>query len=245
MPLPILRAIGLSDGEAKVYQALLDLGPAPAGRIHEKAGMERRNVYDILSKLIEKGLVAYVEENGRKAYSLGHPNRLLGYLDERGQELARLRKKAEKEMPSLLERFSARRPEINAQAYRGKDGIKAVWDDMLNHKEILWIGSGRYVPKKMPHFFAAWNRRRVKLGIKWRNLLRHELRGKTRLFAHEQARFLPPEFSASPAVIAIYGEKVVNFLLGEDYFAFVVESRELAESYRRYHKYLWEKIAAK
>ena len=53
MTLEILRKIGLSEGEIKVYNALLDLGTSSLNQIHEKTGIERRNIYDILNKLIE------------------------------------------------------------------------------------------------------------------------------------------------------------------------------------------------
>ena len=59
----------------------------------------------------------------------------------------------------------------------------------------------------------------------------------------ERIRFLPKEFSGNPAVIGIYGDKVVNIQYGQEPFAFVIESKELAENYRRYHTYLWENVA--
>ena len=56
MQLELLRKIGLSEGEVKIYTALLDLGLSPINKIHERTGIERRNIYDILNKLIERGL---------------------------------------------------------------------------------------------------------------------------------------------------------------------------------------------
>ena len=77
MKTEILRKIGLSDGEIKVYSALLDLRRSPVNKIHEKTGIERRNIYDILNKLIEKGLVSYTIEKGKKTYQCTHPNKLV------------------------------------------------------------------------------------------------------------------------------------------------------------------------
>ena len=61
----------------------------------------------------------------------------------------------------------------------------------------------------------------------------------------EEVRFLPKEFSGNPAVVGIFGNKVVNFLFTEDFFAFVIESKEIAENYGAYHKYLWNNVATK
>ena len=65
MELEYLRKIGLTSGEIKVYSAVLEIGASSLNKIHEKTGIERRNIYDILNKLIEKGLVSYVIERGK------------------------------------------------------------------------------------------------------------------------------------------------------------------------------------
>jgi sugar-specific transcriptional regulator TrmB len=244
MELQILRKIGLSDGEIKIYSALLDSGSSPIRRIHEMTGIERRNIYDILNKLIEKGLVTYMNENRKRLFQVSHPSKITGYIEEKKQRLESTKKEIEDMMPRITEKFASRRPEISAEVFRGWEGTKAVWEDMLNYKEICWIGSGRYVPKDAPHFFESWNRRRIKLGVKWINLLRHEMRGEIKKpYELEEMRFLPEEFSGNPVVIAVFGDKTANFIFGDEIFASVVESRKLAENYRRYHRYLWDNVA--
>ncbi|MBI4176061.1 MAG: helix-turn-helix domain-containing protein [Candidatus Aenigmarchaeota archaeon] len=243
MPLEILGKMGLSKGEIKVYSALLDMGLAPVNRIHEETGIERRNIYDILNKLIERGLISYITENKKRLFQASHPNKILGYIEEKKHDLDRTRRDVEKEMPSIMERFNSRRPEINAEIFRGTEGVKAVWEDMLNYKAIYWVGSGRYVPKRLPSFFASWDRKRVKLKVRMFNMLRRELRNRTKVYQLESVKFLPKEFSVNPGVICIYGNKVVNFLYGDNFFGFVIENREIAENYRRYHKYIWDNVA--
>jgi hypothetical protein len=34
-------------------------------------------------------------------------------------------------------------------------------------------------------------------------------------------------------------------ILGENISVFVIKSRELAENYKKYHKFLWDKVAKK
>ncbi|MBI3622978.1 hypothetical protein HY212_02765 [Candidatus Pacearchaeota archaeon] len=243
MELEILRKIGLSEGEVKVYSAILDLGLVGVSKIHEKIGIERRNIYDILNKLIKKGLVSYVFENKKKSFQVSHPNKIKGYLEEKEQELANTKNEVDEQIPELIKKFNTKKPNINTETYRNSEGIKAVWEDMLNYNKIYWIGSGRYVPNKFPAFFKNWDKRRVKDKIVMHNLLRHELKGKIRHLGLEKRKFLPKEFSVNPVVLCIYGNKVVNFIFGDELFAFVIESRELAENYKKYHKYLWEKVA--
>jgi len=246
MVVEILRKIGLCEGEIKVYSSLLGLGSAPMNRIHERTGIERRNIYDILNKLIERGLVTYVSENKKRYFKIAHPTNLVGYIEQKEHDLETLKAEMKQQIPSLTKQFEFVKPAINAEIFRGAEGVKAVWEDMLNYDSICWIGSGRYIPKWYPHFFASWDKRRINLKIKMFNLMRHELRKEIKAsYKLEYIRFLPPEFSGAPTVIGIYGNKVVNFILSKEFFAFVIESKELADNYKNYHKYLWNNVAKK
>ena len=55
----ILENIGLTDGEIKVYLALIKLGSSTSGPITDKSGVSRSKIYNILERLIQKGLVSY------------------------------------------------------------------------------------------------------------------------------------------------------------------------------------------
>lgn len=241
----LLRKLGLSPGEIKIYSALLNLGSSPLNKIHERTGIERRNIYDILNKLIERGLVTYINENKKRVFQISHPSKLIGYLEEQKDAINQTKEEIQKELPQILGQFNSHKLDINAEVYRGYEGIKAVWEDMLNYPAVYWIGSGRYVPKQLPGFFAGWNRRRIKLKVKWYNLCRYELRKEVKPFPFEYPKFLPKEFSGNPGVIGIFGNKVANFLFEEEPFAFVISSKSIADNYRKYHKYLWQKVAKK
>jgi len=54
MEIKELEIFGLSRGEIKVYSAILEIGVSKINNIHEKTGLERRGIYDIINKLIEK-----------------------------------------------------------------------------------------------------------------------------------------------------------------------------------------------
>ncbi len=243
MSLEILRKIGLSDGEIKIYSTLLDFGISPINKIHEKTGIERRNIYDILNKLIERGLVTYIVENKKRYFQITHPNKIIGYIEEKKHELENIKGDIEKEIPFIIKKFGFMKPKIKAEIYRGSEGIKAVFEDMLNYKENYFIGSGRYVVKLLPHFWTNYNKRRIKLKVKWFNIYRAEMKMEVKPFPFEYVRFLPKEFSGNPGVIFIYGDKTTNVLWSEEFFAFAIESKAITENYRRYHKYLWDNVA--
>src|SRR3989338_10375523 len=105
MNLEILRKIGLSDGEISVYSALLEAGRTTVNELHEKTGIERRNIYDILNKLINRGLISYVIENKRRYFQIAHPNKIIGYVEEKENRLEEIKKEIEKELPSFIDKF--------------------------------------------------------------------------------------------------------------------------------------------
>ena len=236
----MLKEIGLSNGEVKVYSALLSYGKAQVSKLHERTGIERSNIYGILNKLVERGLVSYIYENKKRFFQLGHPSKIASYIEEKKQALEKNQADLEKVLPSLVKQFNAVVPETRAEIYRGAEGIKASWMEQLTYSEILWIGSGRYVPKKFPAFFAQWNRKRIKRKIPAYNLLKWEMRQEIKQpWELEYVRFLPKEFSGNPTVIGLYGNKVANWIYGDNPTAFVIEDKDLAESNRKYFKYLW------
>ena len=244
MTLSILKEIGLTPGEIKIYEALLDLGSSPVSKIHERTGLERRSVYDVLNKLIEKGFITYSVENKKKNYKVSNPHRIVSFLEEK-EASVRIRKEEIKikELPALLEKFKETKQNVSAEIYRGKEGIKTIFEDMLHYNHNYFIGGGYYIIDKMPFFWQHYNKRRIALKVHWHNLVRYEIKEKLikDRFFHEKV--LPKEFSGAPAAIFIYGNKVANVVWGDEFFAFVIENKEIAGNYKKYHAYLWENIA--
>ena len=68
----LLEGIGLSKGEVKTYFALLELGPSTTGEIINKASVSRSKVYEMLDRLMKRGLASYVIKENIK-YSTTSP----------------------------------------------------------------------------------------------------------------------------------------------------------------------------
>jgi len=245
MNLEILKKIGLSDGETKVYGALLEIGVSSINNIHKKVGMDRRNIYDILNKLIERGLISYIEENGKRTFKTSNPEKILSYIEEKKTNLDEIKSEVKKIIPSMQNIFQSEKQELFSEIFRGSEGMKAVWDDILNSKTSYWIGSGFYVPDKFPAFFNDWNKRRKKKKHESYHLFRYEKRQDVidRPYAYSKAKVLSKEFSGNPIVTVVYENKVAQMLFGENITVFVIQSKELAENYKKYHKFLWDKVA--
>ncbi len=245
MNLSVLKKIGLSDGEIKVYSALLEIGVTSINNIHQKVRIDRRNIYDILNKLLERGLISSVQTNERKMFRVSNPEKILSYIEEKKSNLDEVKDEVTKIIPAMNSVFASEKEELFSEIFKGAEGMKAVWDDMLSYDAIYWIGSGLYVPERFPAYWKEWNQRRIKKKVKSYHLFRYEKRKDVSKKLFPMSRFLPIAFSGNPTATVIYGNKVAQMLLGENITVFIIESKELAENYKKYHQYLWDKVAEK
>ena len=87
MDLSFLKEIGLTEGEIKVYLALLELGASTTGPIIEKANISRSIIYQILDKLIEKGLVSFITKEKTKYFQATQPKHFLDIIEKEKENL--------------------------------------------------------------------------------------------------------------------------------------------------------------
>ena len=90
MNMEILRDIGMTDGEIRVYVALIRLGSATSGPVTDKSGVSRAKVYNILERLMQKGLVSYIIKDKTRHYQAEDPVKIKDYLDKKEIEFKRL-----------------------------------------------------------------------------------------------------------------------------------------------------------
>ncbi len=238
----IFKEIGLTETEIKIYFSLLSLGTTSAGRIVEQTGIYRKNLYDALNKLIEKGLVSYTIENKIKYFQPKAPENLLRYLEDKKNKITEKENELKKELPELKQKFASLIPEIESEIYRGTEGIKTILKECLNYKEILMIGATGDVENRLPYFWPQYNKKREKLKCKWKLLLVHEAKYKSITKSKYYEYKVLPKILSGLNVIYIYGEHVANVLWLEKPLAFVIKHKTLADNYRKYFNYLWKKI---
>jgi HTH-type transcriptional regulator, sugar sensing transcriptional regulator len=239
MDLKHLEILGLSNGEKKVYSSILQLGISSINQIHEKTGFERRAIYDIINKLIEKGLISYMVERGKRTYQCAPISKLKEEVNKKLKEL----KSFQEQIPLIEQIYNSSKPSVKFEVFRGKEGMKTVFEDMLNYKNVYVIGGGFYLIKELPYFWPQYNERRIKAKCIWHNLVIHKLKNKVPKSKYLEVKFLPKEFSANPIVIIVYGNKVVNLSWGDEVFAFIIESENMAINYKKYQQYLWNHVA--
>lgn len=238
----VLKEIGLTETEIKIYLALLSLGATSAGRIVEETGIYRKNLYDALNKLIEKGLVTYVIENKMKVFQAKNPENLEKYLDEKKAKIEEQKQEVQKTISELNSLFGKAPAEIESEIYRGTEGIKTILKECLNYKEVLFIGATGDVENRLPYFWPQYNKIREKLKCTWKLLLVHEAKSKPITKSQYYEYKILPEILSGLNVIYIYGDYVANVIWLEKPIAFVIKHKTLANNYRKYFYYLWDSV---
>ncbi|MSS74013.1 hypothetical protein EXS72_00020 [Candidatus Pacearchaeota archaeon] len=228
-----LKDAGLTENENKVYLALLDLGSSLAGRISRKTGLHRRTVYDVTETLIQKGFLSYILENNRRVFTASDPNHVIVAIEEKKNLLIPF-------VAELHKKFSSSKNKEQTNFYRGKNGLKIVFENQLKYKDIFILGANREAYNSMPYYFKWFNERRKQKRVKLRVITSDKSIGPKIL---AETRYLPEKYS-SPMVLNIYGNSVAMILWGKNPFAIVVEQEEFASSYRKYFELMW-KVAKK
>jgi HTH-type transcriptional regulator, sugar sensing transcriptional regulator len=245
MELPELKELGLTKGQIKVYQALLDSGTAGIHTIQEKTGLERRAIYDILNKLIDKGFITYVNEKGSRQYQCTHPKNLQEAAEQKKEILSSLTEK----MPQITDLFNFAKPDIRAEVYRGNQAMKALLNEALEY-DTYWIGGNSGVEtcsEEMRLWFKRWTKRRIEnkkfmydlvdYGTSLEDFKPHDLKKHKKSF-YKYCRL--PKHLQSPLVLIMFGSKVAQVLWSKQSFAFVLESKEISEAFMKYFKYFWK-----
>ncbi len=239
----ILQKIGLSLNEARVYEALLHLGEVNVAKISVKSKVHRRNVYDSLNKLIEKGLASETFMHGEKLFKAINPERLKEILREQESALDSV-------FGDMENLYRSQEPDAEAYFFRGVEGFKNYLRLILEQKKtVYFIGAKAFwLDPRLSHYLRHFDRQRRELGIGFQHLFDHEVKTQKPeilKLVGKPYKFLPPKYS-SPTAVDVFGDYVVTFVgvspgqLYSEPLQFVLKSRLLADGYRKFFDFMWD-----
>ena len=178
-----LLKLGLTDEEAKVYLAVLEINGGPVSNIARKAGVNRVSCYHTVENLLAKRLLSQYNRNGVKCFAPEPPEQILEIAEEKVNIAKSL-------LPSLKSFASALgfRPKI--RFYEGQDGVERVFTESLSAKgEILGYTNLKSVTSFFPEFFEKYTHEKIKRKIKTRYLSPTTVES-----VHVMDRFLPKKY---------------------------------------------------
>jgi sugar-specific transcriptional regulator TrmB len=245
MNISIYEALGLSPNEAKIYEALVEHGESGISQIAVNAQIHRRNAYDAVSRLIDKGLVFLIVSQKENRYNAVDPEKLNEFLAEKQTELDKI-------LPRLKKKFHQREAPQEAYIYRGLEGQKNIFRDLVRVGQDSYIigAKGGWFDPRIEAARVAMFKEANKKGVKFIQLFEHAVKEQMPEFPGRfpgklQYRFLPKEY-ATNSIIHIFGDYVITYTglpigkISDDIVFFVLRSKDLAESYRKWFWSMWE-----
>ena len=237
-----LLKIGLTEGEAKVYLALSELGSSTVGPIVKKSKVAYSNIYDILNRLIEKGIVSFIVKNKTKHFQAASPSNLIQYLDKKQEQISQEKEALKKILPDL-EKLQEIKSKQEAEIFIGKKGLRTAYEKLCKgaskNDEILffYIHKEKYGEESNLFYNSIVD---IVSGTKNRGICNVEYKGSwfTKKSKHLTMRFsnLP-----LPGNIDIINDKILLVSWGENIFSVLIHSKSLADNLRTYFNEMWLK----
>lgn len=158
---------GLSEKEAKVYLATLELEVAAVNEIAKQSGINRSSTYVVLESLKKRGLVGISDDKNIRRYVAASPDTLLHTAKAAAKKQEEIRSEIEEIVPELkaLHKDTKRRPKV--RIYEGREGIREVYYNMFSTKatELKVYANPGNIFKVIPDFMEH-NSERIKRDIK-------------------------------------------------------------------------------
>ncbi|MBS3168666.1 hypothetical protein J4216_06065 [Candidatus Woesearchaeota archaeon] len=226
-----LSHIGLTEIESKVYINLLEYGKSNPSVLSRKTGVHRRSIYDVLDRLIEKGLVSYIVENGKRVYMPTDPKRIQDLIEEQKQDILSL-------MPDLEAKFYHSKGKQETLFFRGKEGIKTIFEDQINEGKDVYIIGASHIAKELLRFYIPhYTNKRIKKKIKLHAIYSGKKHQSP--VPLSEVKYLPESF-ASLVSTNIYGNKAAIILWIQDPVAILIKQPDIAKTFKNYFDLLWK-----
>ncbi|MBR9704103.1 hypothetical protein GOV12_01720 [Candidatus Pacearchaeota archaeon] len=239
----ILRELGYTEREIRVYEALLSLGKSTAGPISSKAKLSHTKVYDTLQRLVDRGLVSFITISKTKYYLAEDPKEILNIFDEKRNKIKNIVKEY-----SLKKKFSEVKQE--AIVHEGFNAIKAFFNSLYQNlkKGDFYYGFAlrekykeSFPPLILINFHNKIAGKKIDDKIIANTNFKKEVLNSYKGNSNIKLRFLK---QVTPVGIAIVKDKVIQVIWSDLPTAIEITSPQLHKYYKEYFEEMW-KIAKK
>jgi sugar-specific transcriptional regulator TrmB len=236
--------VGLSDNEAKIYLAMLELGPATALSIASNARINRPTAYAQIDSLKKKGLVKDKKQGMKTLFVAESPEKLEFLINKQKAELEVRREELAQAMPELMAAFSLTGEKPIVRYFEGKEGLTKVRREVLQCKEKIIRAISSIA--ESPDALSSKPSERLKRGIRSKfiytskmgpilkkldkpNLLRES--------KYVSAKKLPIMFD-----FTAFDDKVVFEILRGKIGGIIIQDKNIAQSFKNLFDFVWSSI---
>ncbi len=240
---PILQQLGLSKNEALIYEVCLKEGEISVSSIAKKSNIHRRNVYDALKRLIEKGVIFEVLNQKESLYQAVEPQKFMEFIKEKEEMLSRA-------LPHMQSLYLSTPHKNEVYIYKGIEEWKNYMRDIIRTGEDFYcIGAkGAWLDDRVKYFLPQLDKEIKNQKITCHHLFDAEIKTQCpEILEHvgKNFKFFPKNYS-TPASIDIFGDHV-NILsdieigkMGEEFSFTVIVNPQIADAMRTWFKFMYD-----
>lgn len=254
MPLKTLIEFGLTEKEARVYLALVELQAAGVNEIAQKTNINRSSTYVVIEALKKRGLVSASPDKSVLRFIPASPETLLEKAQEASEKTAAVTGKIQKMLPVLRalgdsESQKATRYKPKVVMYEGEEATKMSYHYSFGPEFRIFkdlTGMSEVVPADYVEKDAT---KRRKDGVKM-FMISPDTKENQDIVAEYKKHKSPDEFALIPSEkfsksqsknigIGIYKDRV-KFASGKDKFAIYIINQEITDTLRDLFDLAWE-----
>lgn len=242
-----LKRVGLSDGEVKIYSALLDLGESTRTELAKKSGISPSKIYDVANRLLEKGIISVVKKNGVLHFSAATPERLKDFLQHKEYEIQHEKNLVAQLLPTLLAQYNEVKEKTDIEVFYGWQGMKTTFDDIAN---TLSKGDTNYIfgasqgldQKQSDIFFSQYYKQVERKGYAVNIIFNENVRSnKQRVQSYSnhpkhKVRYL---YQDTFTEFNFYKDTVLCIMLFKKPIIIRIKSKEAANSFKKFFETMW------
>ncbi len=234
----------LSEKEAKIYLACLELGRCRVSRIAKKAELNRVTAYEVLKRLSQMGIAQSAVYGDVQTFTVVPPETLIEKQESRLSV-------AKKILPELSLLTASKKHKPNISFYEGAEGIRSIYEDTLACKEkvILNITHPQNLLQTIgDDFFAQYVKKRTRKHIVVQVLLpdtkENKKYKKETATTKRQIKFFDQVKYPLPNEILVYDNKVA-LLSFSSFVGVIVEDNDIVQSVKSLWQMVWNSIDSK
>lgn len=243
----LLEQVGLNNQEAMTYLALLDLEAVSIRKVASQTGINRGTTYEIMKRLVNRGLVSVRTSGKREYYSAESPEKIYDILRDKRKSLLQTQKLASDIVPKLLAHTTRSEGRPVVKYYEDNGGIVTILNDVLQTcsqlpKPEYYAYSSRPLRQYLYKKFPTFTERRINEGISVKVVAIGDGGDPA---AISERKWLPePPGSDISSYTLIYGNKVAHISISKDFtpYGVVIEDAGTASMQKLLFDNLWQNL---
>lgn len=236
----LLRQIGVSDAELKVYEYLFREGKSSVIGIARALSIHRPKLYQLLDDLCTRGFVSTIVEGKRKFYMAAPPERVSDLL-------LSLSRQMDEALPSLKEEYCASHDKPTITHYEGHSGVTSVFADLVESAKrgetFYRYSSEKDLAHTNTYLPRDYRKKRDEKKLE-RFVITAPRIGKGKKARMERAmKYIPEGYDLfdQNVIELIYADKVAFIDLNTE-SGFVIASAPLADFHKKLFRLLYQKL---